>query len=44
MEDSLPESKRTDLFKGNTINPNIQAAGILFASNEWFNKLPEEPA
>lgn len=42
-ESSLPPSRRTGLFNGGTIDSNIQAAGILFASNEWFNKLPEEP-
>ncbi|MCL5237160.1 MAG: hypothetical protein M1353_04850 [Nitrospirae bacterium] len=42
-ESSLEPSKRTDLLNGGTIDYNIQAAGILFASNEWFNKLPEEP-
>ncbi len=42
-ESSLPPHKRTDLLKIGTINPYIQAAGVLFASNEWFKKLPEEP-
>ncbi len=42
-ESSLPQEKRTELFQGETIDRNIQAAGILFASNEWFNKFPEEP-
>jgi hypothetical protein len=42
-EDSLPESKRTDILNGGTISRDIQDAGILFASNEWFKKLPEEP-
>ena len=42
-ESSLPNHKRTELLSGGTIDRNIQAAGILFASNEWFNKLPEEP-
>ena len=42
-ESSLPLSRRTDILNGGTIDRNIQAAGILFASNEWFNKLPEEP-
>lgn len=42
-ESSLPLEKRTDILAGETIGRNIQAAGILFASNEWFNKLPEEP-
>jgi|GEM_PF-473097 len=42
-ESSLPPEKRTDLLKGGTIDKSIQAAGILFASNEWFKKLPEEP-
>lgn len=42
-ESSLAPDKRTDLLKGSTIDKTIQAAGILFASNEWFKKLPEEP-
>lgn len=42
-ESSLPEKRRTDLLNGGTIDRNIQDAGILFASNEWFKKLPEEP-
>lgn len=42
-ESSLQMDKRTDLLNGGTIERNIQAAGILFASNEWYNKLPEEP-
>lgn len=42
-ESSLQPNKRTELFNDGTINHNIQAAGILFASNEWYNKLPEEP-
>ena len=42
-ESSLPVEKRTELLNGGTIDRNIQAAGILFASNEWFKKLPEEP-
>lgn len=42
-ESSLPPEKRTELLKGGTIDRTIQAAGILFASNEWFKKLPEEP-
>lgn len=42
-EDSLPENKRTDIFCGGCISASIQDAGIIFASNEWFNKLPEEP-
>ncbi|MGZ3748480.1 MAG: ORC-CDC6 family AAA ATPase [Pseudobdellovibrionaceae bacterium] len=42
-EASLPENRRTDILNGGVIPPNIQDAGILFASNEWFNKLPEEP-
>ncbi|MEN8263272.1 MAG: hypothetical protein ABFR82_07400 [Nitrospirota bacterium] len=42
-ESSLQPHKRTELFNEGTIHRNIQAAGILFASNEWFNKLPEEP-
>ncbi len=42
-ESSLQENKRTDILGGGSIDRHIQAAGILFASNEWFNKLPEEP-
>ena len=42
-QSSLPLEKRTDLLNGGEISPNIQSSGILFASNEWFNKLPEEP-
>ena len=42
-QSSLPLHKRTDLLNGGKINPNIQSAGILFASNDWFHKLPEEP-
>ena len=42
-ESSLPEEKRTELLKGGSIDRHIQSAGILFASNEWFKKLPEEP-
>ena len=42
-ESSLPIEKRTDLLRGGQISSTIQASGILFASNEWFNKLPEEP-
>lgn len=42
-ESSLPPNKRTDILNGGIIDRNIQAAGIFFASNEWFNKLPEEP-
>lgn len=42
-ESSLPLEKRTELLTGGVIDKNIQAAGILFASNEWFKKLPEEP-
>lgn len=42
-ESSLPETRRTDILNGGTIDRNIQDAGVLFASNEWFKKLPEEP-
>jgi len=42
-ESSLSLDRRTDLLDGGTIDKHIQAAGILFASNEWFQKLPEEP-
>jgi hypothetical protein len=43
-QSGMPESKRTDLLNGGTIDHNIQAAGITFASNDWFKKLPEEPS
>lgn len=42
-ESSLPASRRSDILAGASINKHIQAAGILFASSEWFNKLSEEP-
>jgi len=42
-ESSLPVNKRTDLLTGGMIDHRIQASGIQFASNEWFEKLPEEP-
>lgn len=42
-ESSMQQDKRTELLNGGTIDRNIQAAAILFASNEWYNKLPEEP-
>lgn len=42
-ESSIKPEKRTDLLNGGVIDRNIQAAGILFASDEWYNKLPEEP-
>lgn len=42
-ESSLQPHKRTELLITGTIARDIQAAGILLASNEWFNKLPEEP-
>lgn len=42
-ESSLDPQKHSDLLGGKSIGRNIQAACILFASNEWFNKLPEEP-
>lgn len=42
-QSSTPSENKTDLLNGGEIDRNIQAAGILFASNEWFNKLPEEP-
>lgn len=43
-QSSKPESERIDLLRGGEIERNIQSAGILSASNDWFNKLPEEPA
>jgi hypothetical protein len=43
-QSTLPEAKLTNIFAGGEIDKNIQSSGILFASNEWFNKLPEEPA
>ncbi|MCX7168082.1 MAG: hypothetical protein NTV11_17655 [Rhodocyclales bacterium] len=42
-ESSLQPNKRTELLNGEAIDRNVQAAGILFASNDWFKKLPEEP-
>ncbi len=42
-QSSLPNEERVDLIDGGEIERNIQAVGILFASNEWFRKLPEEP-
>jgi len=42
-ESSLPVDKRTELLSGEMIDKHIQSTGILFASNEWFKKLPEEP-
>jgi hypothetical protein len=42
-ESGKPQSKRLDLLGGDAIHKDIQAAGILFASNEWYNKMPEEP-
>jgi hypothetical protein len=42
-ESSISEARRTDILSGGAIDRNIQDAGILFASNEWFKKLPEEP-
>lgn len=42
-ESSLPPNERTDIFLTGSIHPNIQSAGILAASNEWYRKLPEEP-
>ena len=39
----LPQTDRIDLLQGGTIEKDIQTVGILFASNEWFRKLPEEP-
>jgi hypothetical protein len=42
-QSSLTEDKQTNIFAGEAIDHKIQSAGILFASNEWFNKLPEEP-
>lgn len=42
-ESSLPSVRRTNLLVDGMIDKKIQATGILFASNEWFKKLPEEP-
>lgn len=42
-ESSLNPNRRTNILEGGTIPRDIQSAGILFASNEWFKKLPEEP-
>jgi hypothetical protein len=43
QQSNLDEENRIDLFGGGEISPDIQSAGILVASNEWFIKLPEEP-
>lgn len=43
QQSSLDEKNRTDLLNGGEIKREIQQAAILFASNEWFRKLPEEP-
>jgi len=42
-QSSLPEERRINLLRGDSIEPSIQDAAILFASNEWFKKLIEEP-
>lgn len=42
-QSSLPKEDRIDLLEGGEIERNVQTVGILFASNEWFRKLPEEP-
>ncbi|MCK4820523.1 hypothetical protein KA005_32460, partial [bacterium] len=42
-QSSLPEEERINILNGGEIDGDIQSAGILFASNDWFNKLPEEP-
>ena len=42
-QSSLPPEDQADLLKGSKISPDIQSAGILVASNEWFKKLSEEP-
>lgn len=42
-QSSISESKKVNSFFNETIDKNIQSSGILFASNEWFNKIPEEP-
>ncbi len=42
-QSSLPVEKQTDLLNGGVIDRSIQSSGILYASNEWFHKLPEEP-
>ncbi len=42
-ESSLPSDQRTDILMGKSIDRNIQSAGVLLASNEWFKKLLEEP-
>jgi hypothetical protein len=42
-ESSLPVDQRTDILTGRSIDRNIQSAGVLLASNEWFKKLLEEP-
>lgn len=42
-QSSVPIEKRINLLEGGEIDRDIQSSGILFASNEWFKKLPEEP-
>lgn len=43
FENSLPKERKTNILIEGTISNTIQDSGIIFASNEWFNKLPEEP-
>jgi hypothetical protein len=40
---SLPVDRQINLLEQGEIPYQIQADGILFASNDWFKKLPEEP-
>jgi hypothetical protein len=40
---SLPANRQINLLERGQIPYQIQSDGILFASNEWFKKLPEEP-
>jgi len=41
---SIPKERQIDLLSGAEIPYKTQAEGILFASNEWYKKLPEEPS
>jgi|ERR1044071_7177811 hypothetical protein len=43
QQSSIQEKDRIDLLKNGEISHDVQSASILFASNEWFRKLPEEP-
>ena len=39
----IPESDRKDLMKSNSIGSIYQSSGILNASEEWYDKIVEEP-